>query len=127
SVMDSDKITVKLTDGAGCIIERITSIGISKPVLFLSADKYQIMKGESVQLHAEGGDSYIWTPSSGLNKTHIADPVANPTVTTQYTVTLSDTIGCKITGAVLVKVENSAFVPTLFTPNNDGINDFLKV
>jgi subtilisin-like proprotein convertase family protein len=48
--------------------------------------------------------SYAWSPASGLSSTAIPDPVANPTTTTTYTVTLTDNIGCTGTGTALVTV-----------------------
>lgn len=51
--------------------------------------------GRTVQLHAAGGLNYQWSPSSFLNATNIANPVAvNPTATTQYIVAVTDITGC---------------------------------
>ncbi|MES2431255.1 MAG: sugar-binding protein, partial [Bacteroidota bacterium] len=47
-----------------------------------------ICLGASVQLSATGGaNGYTWTPSTGLNFSNIANPIATPTSTTTYTVT----------------------------------------
>lgn len=40
----------------------------------------------STQLSASGGDSYQWSPATGLNNATIPNPVATPSVTTLYTV-----------------------------------------
>ncbi|MBN2682874.1 MAG: gliding motility-associated C-terminal domain-containing protein [Bacteroidales bacterium] len=48
-----------------------------------------ICMGESVQLHAEGGTNYSWTPTTGLDDPNVAEPFANPTTTTTYTVEVS--------------------------------------
>ena len=45
-----------------------------------------ICSGSSVQLSANGGDEYIWSPVTGLNNPKIANPIASPSVTTQYKV-----------------------------------------
>jgi gliding motility-associated-like protein len=50
--------------------------------------------GSSVQLFARGAETYTWSPSTGLNNTGIASPVAAPAATTTYKVTASDTKGC---------------------------------
>ena len=44
--------------------------------------------GKSVQLHASGGISYTWQPSTTLNNANIANPIATPTANTIYTVTI---------------------------------------
>src|SRR6202008_5029519 len=43
------------------------------------------------QLYAEGGTSYQWLPAAGLSSTTISNPVASPTVTTNYSVTITET------------------------------------
>jgi gliding motility-associated-like protein len=123
---ESDTVKLRLSDGAGCIIERNTELTISKPVLLLENDAYQIIKGEGVQLSAQGGETYLWAPATGLDNNAINDPMARPLVTTEYVITISDSIGCEAKGKVLVIVEETAFIPNLFTPNDDGKNDELK-
>ncbi len=49
-----------------------------------------VCEGSEIQLLAEGGDNYSWSPSAGLNNPSIADPVASPDVSTTYTVTVSN-------------------------------------
>lgn len=53
---------------------------------------YKMCAGGSVQLKAEGGQSYSWSPTIGLNNPNIANPLASPLENTTYTVTISD--GC---------------------------------
>lgn len=47
-----------------------------------------ICSGSSVQLNATGGLYYNWQPATALSDTAIANPVATPTQTTTYTVTI---------------------------------------
>lgn len=50
--------------------------------------------------------SYLWTPVTGLSNPAIANPLANPTVTTTYELTVTDnTTGCSSTSEVTVTVE----------------------
>lgn len=123
----ADTVKVLLSDGSGCLVERRTAIVISKPVLELNGEVFQILRGESVRLSASGGDSYSWSPSAGLDNPQSAQPVASPVSTTSYVVTLTDSMGCTTDGSVIVMVEGTAFIPNLFTPNNDGRNDEVKI
>ncbi len=51
----------------------------------------EICLGENVQLSAEGGLNYMWDdPNNSLSASDISSPVATPTETTIYTVTVSD-------------------------------------
>lgn len=50
--------------------------------------------GDSVLLHARGGDSYVWLPSASLIHETDSDVVALPFSSTTYTVRVSNTDGC---------------------------------
>lgn len=50
--------------------------------------------GESVQLEASGGVSYLWSPATGLSDVTSPRPRAQPTQTTTYTVAVTDNSGC---------------------------------
>ena len=49
-----------------------------------------ICRGSSVQFQVTGGATYTWSPAAGLNATNIPNPIASPTVTTNYTVTINE-------------------------------------
>jgi len=49
-----------------------------------------ICAGETVTLSASGATSYSWSPAIGLNCTTCPSPIANPTITTEYILTLTD-------------------------------------
>ncbi len=58
---------------------------------------------------ATGGDgsyTYSWTPTTGLDDASLANPTASPTITTNYTVTVTDGNGCAVSDAVLVTVNS---------------------
>jgi protocatechuate 3,4-dioxygenase beta subunit len=59
-------------------------------------------------LNASGATSYSWSPATGLNVTNLSNPIANPSVTTVYTVTGTSTDGCISTSEVTVFVNTSA-------------------
>lgn len=74
------------------------------PVVSTISDQV-ICIGNSVQIWASGGDSYIWTPNYKMNDTSIANPIVAPLVDTTYWVEVSDANTCKDTGWVKVKVQ----------------------
>ena len=54
--------------------------------------------------------------------------MASPQETTTYTVTITDLNGCKKTDAVKITVIEPAFwLPTAFTPDDNGISDIFYV
>lgn len=78
------------------------------------------------------GVSYRWRPGTGLNDTTAAMPLANPSITTSYTLSINYSLkNCveKITDTVTVFVNDcpNVFVANVFSPNYDGKNDVLKI
>ena len=66
-----------------------------------------ICLGEPVQLFAGSGDTYLWTPSTGLSDPTIADPIATPTTTTTYVVQITDVCGQLRTDTVTIGVTDT--------------------
>ncbi len=79
-------------------------ISICPPPVADAGDDVSICIGTSTTLNANGGVTYTWTPVTALSNPNIADPVANPAVTTTYKVTI-DKGGCEATDDVLVTVK----------------------
>lgn len=66
--------------------------------------------GEKTTLSASGGNSYRWTPTYGINLSNASRVVANPTVTTVYTVEVSHNRHCANTTTVKVTVNPKPFL-----------------
>ena len=69
--------------------------------------------GSSVQLNgtATGGSTpytYLWTPSTGLNNPAISNPLASPTETTTYTLTVTGNNVCSGSDLITVAVASVA-------------------
>jgi gliding motility-associated-like protein len=66
-----------------------------------------------------------WTPPIDLSCTECLGPTLSPQVNRTYTLRVVDRFGCFSESTVIVNVNRqpSVFVPTAFSPNNDGHND----
>jgi gliding motility-associated-like protein len=89
---------------------------------FDAGPSVSIAAGASTQLNATGGTTYEWSPTSGLSGNTVANPVAQPSETTIYTVT-TVIDGCTYVDALTVDVKRLVDPVNTFTPNGDGIND----
>ncbi len=76
--------------------------------------------GGSIQLMATGGfNTYVWTPSTGLDNPNIANPLASPVETTTYTVTSSNGV-CDLETTLTVEVDRDVYVDHTAMGLNNG-------
>ncbi|HRN42307.1 MAG TPA: gliding motility-associated C-terminal domain-containing protein [Vicingus sp.] len=81
-----------------------------------TANQDTVCAGEPVQLNATGGASYSWySPFSTFNDSTLANPVATPTQTTTYIVTIKNDSGCVKTEHVKVWVNPTPKPDTITT------------
>lgn len=94
------------------------------PIVNAGPDK-TIITGDFVTLEGSGGTGSIaWAPANTLTGANTYRPVANPTTTTVYTLSVTDANSCIATDNVTVNVLPYCVKPMgAFSPNNDGIND----
>jgi gliding motility-associated-like protein len=103
--------------------------GILLPAQIVLLDSV-IVIGESTALMAYHGPNYLWSPATGLSCTTCPDPIATPTESTEYCVVVSNVCGSD-SACVRITVDPvppvctpaSIFVPTAFSPNQNGSND----
>jgi len=74
------------------------------------------------------GDSILWSPGTWLNTRTSYTPLFTGPSEQLYTIKIETNSGCITIDTQLVKtVKNGEiYVPTAFTPNNDGLNDLLR-
>ncbi len=120
--------TVISGKNTGCSsTDQIEAVDVQNVQLVITSGSQRIQSGESAQLGAEGAEFYIWEPSETLDNPNIPNPLASPSITTEYTVTGSNSFGCSDVATVTVFVDEKVAIPVdaprAFTPNGDGRND----
>ena len=102
----------------------IVTVNNSVPIANAGADFTKTCtlnpNGATIGTTAISGNTYSWSPSTGLTSSSSANPIANPTATSTYTLTTTNSSnGCTATDQVIVTVNNS--LPTVNAGTNDTI------
>jgi len=99
--------TVTVTSTNGCTATSSMVLTVNPPPNASAGFNSAICIGGSTTLNATGGVSYLWAPTTGLSNPSISNPVASPTATTTYTVTVTDANGCTASSSKVVTVNNT--------------------
>jgi gliding motility-associated-like protein len=121
------RLTIKTT--TACLDQTLSRPVIMQAMDIQAPSDFEINAGESVQLNVTGGGTrFLWSPPAGLSSTTVANPVAKPSRSTMYVITAYNDAGCTDMDSVFVKIKPvpGIYVPTGFTPNNDGKNDVFR-
>ncbi len=104
----SYQVTVSLNDDCDTQVMEMVNISVEE----LSANVSEpsaLCEGESMDLLAEGGVNYTWSNTESLSCTDCPNPIASPTTSSVYQVTVSNAANCTavLTTAIEVnRVEN---------------------
>ena len=120
-----------LSGGCAAVTAPVKVPLMPKPVItFSSTDGYNISVGNSTQVFASGGISYIWSPKNLVSDYTSASPRLSPVVDTRFIVYATNQEGCSDTAGVTITVNTSAYEiypNNIVTPNGDGYNDTWRI
>ena len=131
--LEAGVYTVFMRDKEEC--ENMFSVTVSEPAplgIRLPGDT-TLRLGDSLRITPfvlSGMPSiYEWIPPFGLDCADCPAPVARPEESTNYQLTIRDSTGCAAGDEITVYVDKSVrfYLPTAFSPNEDGRNDFFTV
>lgn len=98
--------TIKLiaTTGFGCKDSSQITVQVNPTFTLLKSIDTRICFGQITNLVVSGGLAYTWSPNNGLSCSNCPNPIASPSVTTNYIVTATNANGCIVKDSIKVEV-----------------------
>ena len=113
TVFSNTTYTLTVTNAEGCTGSDTVSVHILAAPTANAGTDAELCLGSSIQLHATGGVTYLWSPTTGLSSSTSANPFCFASANTTYTVTAVNATGCSATDAVSITVNVPGPAPTL--------------
>lgn len=101
---------------------------IDDPIPGIRMPSVDVANNDLVQLQARSfGTNYLWAPSTYLSSATVPNPTIQATAQQEYKITIGQPSGCTTVDSLLVRIhdQNKIYIPTVFSPNGDGLNDKL--
>ena len=107
-----------VTGTAGtCVAYDTVFVNIVSSLTADAGSNQTICNGNSLMLNGTGGGDYAWSNSSSLSDASLSNPIATPTATTTYTLTVSSG-ACYDTDQITVTVNDN---PTVTVGNDTSV------
>ena len=132
---DAGVYNIYIKDFYGCVLDTNIVIPDGADVqLQLGADKDNIFLGDSVRITAivdakNGVESYYWTPELLFNSHNDSIQIVKLQKSTNISLMVVDSNGCVAEDKIWIKVKGKpdVYVPNIFTPDGDGLNDYFYI
>jgi gliding motility-associated-like protein len=115
-----------LTNSAGCDSTLWISLVPGQEPVVVIPDRVTVGPGDRSPwgISVPPGSGIRWEPDTGLSCSNCPDPLVDPLEgLSAYTIQVTDPYGCVWPYEVILDYDCPLYIPSAFSPNNDGIND----
>lgn len=133
SLTAGESYTITVEDAAGCGTDLNVTLPEPSGLSVELPEDIVLNLGNDLEITPDFAAStnvdFTWSPAESLSCADCPNPMATPTRTTTYTLTVSDDNGCVKEASVIVYLSTTrrVFAPNIFSPNGDGLNDLYTI
>lgn len=131
--LEAGTFAIDLEDSNGCRADTLLILGQPNPIVVSTVSDTSVVLGSSVDLNttilSDFPYSVVWLPFVGLDCSDCESPLATPVDSRSYQILVEDIQGCVGETEVQIDVLKNyeVYIPSAFSPNDDGANDYLQV
>lgn len=125
------KYTVTVSDSGKCFTRTASAVVEVNPFPMIDPGPDLVLPYNTPftikPTYSNGVASYAWQPANLLSCSNCPEPSGIATTSTLFTVNVVSDKGCKSSARIKLTLdcsEKNLLMPTAFTPNNDGLNDY---
>ena len=124
--------TIQIEDVHGCTFELGASLQEPNPLEIYLGETILLSLGDSLQLSFSVNfdpAQIEWSTSESISCDTCRQPILRPINSTAVVLTLTNEQGCSVSAEQFITVDQSIgiYIPSAFSPNDDGVNDTFSV